>query len=120
MQNFRDILYCVSKAGLMIRSSQIRCTYLRMEFGNFNVDEIVNIPQRHYFNCLYISISNFNYLRFNSTDNTIISEKLSLLITLYNLFYSTNNLVVNLSVIHMNTLLKYLAMFIKCITNINC
>ena len=54
MQNFRDILYCVSKAGLMIRSSQIRCTYLRMEFGNFNVNEIVNIPQRHFILTVYI------------------------------------------------------------------
>ena len=37
----------------MIRLSQICCTSLGMELRNFNVNEIVNIPQRHFILTLY-------------------------------------------------------------------
>ena len=41
----------------MIRLSQISCTFLRMGLSNFNVNEIVNIPQKHFILTLHILIS---------------------------------------------------------------
>ena len=70
-----------------------------MELRNFNLNKTVNILQRHFILTLYIvtfPISLFTS-DFNSTDDGINSKKL-LLITLYNLFYSTKNLMANLSV----------------------
>ena len=84
----------------MIRLSQICCTSLRMELCNFNVNEIVNISQRHFVLTLYILAFPILFiLDFNSTDDRINSEKLLLLIISYNLFYSTNSLMANSSVI---------------------
>ena len=38
----------------MIRLSQICCTSSRIVLRNFNVNEVVNIPQRHFILTLYI------------------------------------------------------------------
>ena len=83
----------------MIRLSKIWSTSFRIELRNFNVNKTVNILQRHFNLTLHIvtfPISLFTS-DFNSTDDGINSKKL-LLIILYNLFYSTKNLMANLSV----------------------
>ena len=62
-----------------------------MELHYFNVKEIVNIPQRHLILTLYILAFPIWFISdFNSTNDGINSEKLLLLIILYNVFYSTN------------------------------
>ena len=71
----------------MIRLSRIFCTSLRMELRDFNLNEIVNIPQRHFILTLYILAFPILFISdFNNTDDGINSEKLLLLTILYKLF----------------------------------
>ena len=90
----------------MIRLSQICCTSLIIELRNFNVNEIVNVPQRDFILILYILAFKILFFEdFSRTDHGINSEKLLLLIIFYNLFYCTYNLMANLPVINTLTLI---------------
>ena len=72
-----------------------------MKIRNFNVNKIVNISQRHLILTLFILAFPIWFISdFNSTNDGINSEERLLLIILCNLFYSTNNLMANLSVIN--------------------
>ena len=65
----------------MIRLSQICCTSLIIELRNFNVNEIVNVPQRDFILILYIlAFTILFFENFSRTDHGINSEKLLLLI----------------------------------------
>ena len=56
----------------MIRLSQICCTPLRMELPKFNVNNIANIPQRHFILTLYISAFPISFIKdFNSADDGV-------------------------------------------------
>ena len=63
-----------------------------MKLRNCNVNEIVNILQRHFILTMHILAFPILFIKdFNSTDDGMNSEKLLLLIILYNLFYATNS-----------------------------